>query len=348
MRRMRVVGRRFWVVVCLAVPLAQAGIWPDQLGTFTRTSAGPVAAREQALWEEYGLDQAEQASYAAGARKFVATAFRLRDSTGAFAAFQWQRPEGARPTKLAELAVETDQGAVVAYGNYLLRFDGWKPQAAEIAALTDRLPKLEKSALPTLTRYLPSQYLLQNSERFILGPASLDQFSPRIPPSVAAFHTGAEGQLGRFRVNGQEMDLVIFAYPTPHIARDQLAAFQILPGAMAKRSGPLVAVILSPPDADAAERLLARVRYEASVTLSEGTRNRRENLGELILNIMLLSGILVAFCAIAGLAYGGFLTAVRRWRGGPGGDDPMIMLHLDDRWRASSGTSAGGPEQAGG
>ncbi len=57
--------------------------------------------------------------------------------------------------------------------------------------------------------------------------------------------------------------MAIFNYPTPQIAMQQVPDFEKLPGAMAKRSGPLVAVVLSPADPDFAERLLAQVRYQA-------------------------------------------------------------------------------------
>jgi len=201
-------------VACGSLP-ALAGIWPDQIGEFKRVSAGPVVVADQAVWDEYGLDQAERAAYVSGHQKLTGTAHRLRDSTGAFAAFQWQRPAEARPTKLSELAVETDSTLMVAYGNYLLVFEGWKPQVTDLGALVDRLPKLEKSPLPTLAGYLPSQDLIPNSERYILGPASLDRFRPGIPPSVAAFHTGAEAQLGKFGASGKEMELVIFPTPPP-------------------------------------------------------------------------------------------------------------------------------------
>ena len=40
--------------------------------------------------------------------------------------------------------------------------------------------------------------------------------------------------------------MLIFNYPTPNIARQQLAEFEKLSGAVAKRSGPMVAVVLSP------------------------------------------------------------------------------------------------------
>ena len=49
--------------------------------------------------------------------------------------------------------------------------------------------------------------------------------------------------------------------PTPQIARQQTAEFQKISGAMVKRAGPMVAVILSPSNADAAEKLLSLIRY---------------------------------------------------------------------------------------
>ena len=64
---------------------------------------------------------------------------------------------------------------------------------------------------------------------------------------------------------------------------------------MAKRSGPLVAVIVSPADPDAAERLLAQVSYQAEITRDEYVPTRRDNIGDLVINTFILIGILLAF-----------------------------------------------------
>ena len=63
-----------------------------------------------------------------GRRRRPAVAFRFRDPTGALAAFQWQTPAGATPSALGKYSVETPQAALVAFHNYLFRFDGRKPQ----------------------------------------------------------------------------------------------------------------------------------------------------------------------------------------------------------------------------
>jgi len=290
----------------------------------------PVEVSDRPLWDEYGFQQAEQAEYESGARKFTASAYRLQDSTGALATFEWQRPADAKPSKVAKLAVDTPVSLMLAHGNYLLIFRGYKPDVGEIDALYQTLPSLDQSQLPALSGYLPPDQLVANSERYVTGPVGLQKFGSGILPSTAAFHMGAEAQLARFRAPGGELGLAIFSYPTPQIARERLVDFQRISGAMAKRAGPLVAVILSPASPDDAERLLAKVRYEPAITWNERVPTARDNIGNLVINAFQLIGILLAFFVVAGLSYGGIRAFLRR--GGPGGEaDRMITLHLSDQ-----------------
>ena len=315
-------------LLILAAGAAQAAIWPEQLGEARRVASQPVTLTDTKLWGEYGLQEAEQAGYESAGGKFTATAWRLQDATSAMAAFQWQRPQGAAPSKLSKLAVETATGALLAYGNYLLEFDGRVPRAEEIAQLAERLPRLQQSPLPALPDYLPVENVVAASHRYVQGPVALERFEPRIPPSAAGFHLGAEAGVATYRTVNGEIRLSLFNYPTPSIARDRQAELQKLPGAMVKRSGPLVAVLFSPPNADDAERLLAQVRYQADITLSERLPTRRDNIGNLIVNIFVLIGILLGFALVAGVAVGGVRTALRLTKGDP---EPMIRLHLSDR-----------------
>ncbi len=186
------------------------------------------------------------------------------------------------------------------------------------------------SLCPSLVDYLPSQDLAPNSERYIEGPASLQKFDPGIPPSTAAFHLSAEAQLGAFRAANGELKLAIFSYPTPQIAKQQTAQFQKIGGAMVKRSGPLVAVVLSPSNPDAAEKLLSLIRYQADITLDERVNTRRDNIGNLVINAFVLIGILLIFASVGGLAFGSVRAFLRR--GGRGdAADAMIVLDLRDR-----------------
>jgi hypothetical protein len=319
-----------YVLAFLLPTLSFAGIWPDTFGAFHRTATQPIEVSDRPLWEEYGLQQAEQAQYELGAQKLTANAYRLQDSTGAMAAFEWQRPANAKPSPLGKLAVETPDSVILAHGNYLLVFKGYKPAVGDINVLYQTVPNLDLSQLPALSGYLPANQLVVNSERYVTGPVGLQMFTPGISPSTAAFHMGAEAQLGRFRAPGSEMKLAIFSYPTPQIARERLVDFQRISGAMAKRTGPLVAVILSPTSPDEAEKLLAQVRYEPTITWNERVPTARDNIGNLVVNAFRLIGILLLFCLVAGLSFGG-LRAILRRAGPTGESEAMISLHLSDR-----------------
>ena len=308
--------------------LSQAAVWPDTIGAYHRTAAGPVNLTDKPIWDEYGLKGSESASYEDGAAQFHATAWMLSDPTSALAAFDWQRPQNSTASKAAPLASETADSLYVVLGNYLLAFHGYQPTAPELAAVKAGLRNLDVSNLPTLPGFFPSRDLTPNSERYILGPTSLQKFAPAIPPSVAAFHLGAEGQVGSFHGPKGDCTFGLFNYPTPQIAMQREPEFAKIPGAMVKRSGPLVAVVLSPTDPDFAERLLADVRYQASVTRDEYVPSRRDNIGVLVINAFKLIGILLVMAMVSGLG----VAAVRLYRRRGGRDeeaDALTTLHLN-------------------
>jgi hypothetical protein len=108
----------------------------------------------------------------------------------------------------------------------------------------------------------------------------------------------------------------------------KVADFQKLPGALAKRSGPFVSVVVAPADPDLAEKLLGEIKYQAEITSDEYVPTRRDNMGDLLLNICILIGILAAFSMVSGLLFGSLRYLLRIVRKG---EDPevMITLHLE-------------------
>jgi hypothetical protein len=319
------------VLLCALGATASAAIFPDQVGAFKKGAPKTIAIPDQALYDEYGLDATEQAEYTSDSKKFLATAWRFHDSTGAMAMFESRRPPGATLDTLTKLAVRTSDGTIFAYGNYVFQLTGSYPAGPELGELYAHLPKLEQSPLPVLMTYLPGQDLIPNSERYVVGPVSLDRFEPRIPPSVAAFHTSCEAQLGRYKTPKGTMTLLIFDYPTPAMAKERGTEFQKLPGAVVRQVGPLAAVIIAPPDADAAERVLAQVRHDQNLTLNEKVPvDPSKGLARLILNTFMLAGAVVGLMVIVGVGFGGFRLLARR--GSKNGEpDPMILLHLSDK-----------------
>jgi hypothetical protein len=319
-------------LVLLAATLAPAAIFPDQVGEFTRGAPKTLSLPDQPLFSEYGLDATEQADFTApDGKKFSATAWRFRDSTGAVAMFEFRRPPGAVPSKDAQFSVRTSDGVILVQGNYVFQFTGSIPSSEEQNRIVAVVPRFEAAPLPALLGYLPSEGLIPNSERYVLGPVSLERFEPGIPPSVAAFHLGCEGHIGKYRTSKGDITLTIFNYPTPGMARERFEAFQKLPDTVAKRAGPLVAVIVKAPDPDAAERVLARVRYQAAVTEAEKPpEDFNKGLSNMILSIMALAGILIGFSIVVGIGFGGFKVVLHKMglREEPG---TMTVLRIRDK-----------------
>jgi hypothetical protein len=316
----------------LFVPLlAQAAIFPEHIGTFDKGAPTTLSIPDRALFDEFGLEATEQAEYKSDSKHFTATAWRFRDSTGALAFFEAHRPSGATPAPVSKLAASTSDGTIFAYGNYVFQFTGAVPPAADLQSVYAQLPKLEQSPLPALMSFLPPAGLIPNSERYVLGPVALERFEPRIAPSIAAFHLGTEATLGKYKSPKGPLSLAIFDYPTPNLARQQLAEFQKIPGAMAKRAGPLVAVTIDPPDLDSAERLLAQVRYETNLTWSQKVPvNEVKGFARTLINIFVLAGIILGMCLVAGIAFGGFRILARKM-GRQVDPDSMITLGLDGK-----------------
>jgi len=307
------------VLLLAGAGASRAAIWPEYFNGLTRDSATAVTLPDPALAEEYGFEAGEKAVYGEG--KFTATAWRAKDSTGAYAIRLWL--EGEKPVH---------QG-LIQLGNYILEFKGPKPGVEEFKKLYVVLPRIEQSPLPTLVDFLPKDPV-PGSARYVLGPTALARFVPGIPPSVAGFHFGTEGEVLTSKTQAGDLRLAVFSFPSHQIARAQLAEFQKLPGMVVKRDGPLVAVAVNPPNPDVAEVVLAKVRYRAQITWNERTPSQQaQSVGSLLLSIFSLAGICIGFCVAAGVLFAGIRLLRRKLAGNREEPGEMIVLHIDDSRR---------------
>ena len=320
------------LLLSLAAP---AAVLTERLGEFQRTTLQSFTPLEAAVYQEYGLDAAEKAQYTAGERKLEITALRAKDPTGAFGIFHWLRPPDASPFPIGDRGAQSGEMILLQFGNYVLILRGSKPQTDHLELLLSVLPRLERGPAPPLGKFLPPEGRIPNTEKLVLGPVVLQKLGPFIPPSVAAFHLGAEAQAAEYSLSEGRLRLLLFGYPTPQLARAQLEGFQKLPEVMAKRSGPLIAVIHHPRFPDEAEKLLALVRYEATLTWTDRGQSQKNNLGDLVLNIILLAAILVGLMLGAGLALGGTRILISKLLPGsrfsPDMAAEIIQLHLLDK-----------------
>ena len=103
-----------------------------------------------------------------------------------------------------------------------------------------------------------------------------------------------------------------------------------------KRTGPIVVVAGGPLSASEAKALLASVNYDANVTWNENTyATRKDNLANLLVNIIFLAFIIIGFALVAGVAFGGIRVLTKRLfpdRVFDRAEDvEFISLHLSER-----------------
>ena len=85
---------------------------------------------------------------------------------------------------------------------------------------------------------------------------------------------------------------------------------------------------LGSADADSAERLLAKVNYQAALTWNEPTQESViRGTGNMLMSIVTLAGVIAALSVATGVMFGLLRYARRRYTK-TDVDDPMITLDL--------------------
>lgn len=220
------------------------------------------------------------------------TAYRFADPTGAFAAAQWHTGPHARPEANYLLVTETPLSE------------------AQAEALVARLPKVVRSSPPPLPAYLPAKGLVQQSQRYILGPQSLAAAEPRVGSETFGFNKGAEGQFAKYRLGGQDVSVLLVAYPTHQIAMERQRAFSQISEASVERAGPILKVAF--PKGTPADGLLGQILYKPKFMWAETvTSDTPQDAARMILAIFSLAGVLIVASVLLGFAFGGF----RQFRG---------------------------------
>jgi len=287
------------------------------------------AADDQAIWHEFGL--ADTQSIQQGARTI--TAYRMKDPTGALAAWQWQRTADDHACAVTAFCAQNEKRTLLNEQNYLLAMDGAPPTAAQLEATLNSLANKRDTSLPAILTFVPRNGLVANSSRYILGPASLRAFIPELADTKPGFNESAEAQTAEYNVKdaaGQNARarLAVFYYATPEMARLHAQEFRRLSNIHLKRSGVLVAMVLPGATDAEADTLLSRIEYEARITLNEEPpASPIKPLYILLRSIIEMSGVASLLALTGGLIYGGMRVYRRRY-GSLESEESMTTLHL--------------------
>jgi hypothetical protein len=372
----------FVASLTFAVDSAQAPLLPKQFGGWqiagvVQTSKDPAQADSvnSALLKEYGFTDFAAVTYTRDdGRKVRLKAARFGDTSGAYGAFTFYKMPQMVSEKIGDQGAALNERVLFYRGNILVDADFGKltaMSAAELRELASLLPLPAGNTrnLPGLPAYLPTQSYVKNSAKYVVGGIGLQKINAPLPAQLVDFTSGAEVALGNYNSSGGLAALMLISYPTPQIAAEHLrridAATQpstapkaddaLLLGAgrvFTKRTGPIVVVASGPLSQSEAAALLASVNYDADVTWNENTSfNKKDNLANLLVNIIILCGILMGLALVAGIAFGGIRIIVKRILpervfDRPGGME-FISLHLSDNGGRSQDSKVSSSIKAG-
>jgi hypothetical protein len=292
----------------------------------------------------------EIATYKHDDRALTVKAAQFEDAAGAYSAFTFYRQPLMRGEDIGMLAASLNDRVLFFSGNVLVdvQFDHVTAMSgAQLRELAAHLPQAMGPAavLPTLPTHLPRKQLVPETARYLIGPAAYSALNINLSPELIDFSKSPE--LLWARVNGEapgSAEILLIAYPTPHIAIDKLHAFeQLAPpssGAAsaqetssAKRSGPIIALVRGNISRGDAGRILDEVNYDANVTWNENAgQGKRDNIGNVVVAALTLAAILFLISVGAGAVFGVGKFYLPRFRARKAGETPddgkMIRLDL--------------------
>ncbi len=309
------------------LPDAFAG-W--QMSSPAQVSSNPADADKvnPDLLKEYGFRQFESAVYTRPDRRMQVNAIRFNDASGAYGAFTFYKTPEMQPVKIGDQAASNNLHVLFYRGNVLVEavLDRVTAMSAgELRELASDIPLPGGSArnLPTLPLYLPRPGYVPNTAKYVVGPIGLEKINAPITAQQVDFERGAELALGEYNSGRGTATLTLISYPTPQIAGDRERALGAAhpqsedgssPLFLTKRSGPLLAIVTGAISPREAKSLLASVNYDAEVTWNQRTGlSPHDNVGTLLVGVVLLTGIILGMALVAGIAFGGVRILAKRF-----------------------------------
>jgi hypothetical protein len=328
--------------------------WQIQGAAQASKDAAAADPTNAALLKEYGFTDFEAAAYKSeDGRTLKIRAARFADASGAFGAYSFYlQPEMARE-EIGDQGASLNQRVLFYRGHVVVEavFSQLSVMsAAGLRELAGVLPRPAGNAgnLPPILAFMPHHGYQTNTEKYAEGPLALGAIASPLPADLVDFGANPEVVLGQYTTPGGEATLMLIEYPTPALAAEHLRridaahhAMQPQAGVSAvenvgpffdKRTGPIIAIAAGPLSHSDAQTLLGAVNYEASVTWNENTYfDKKNNIANLLVNIILLCIIGGAITLATGLAFGGLRVLLRTYFPGPvfGRSDQTEFISLD-------------------
>ncbi len=306
------------------LPQSFAG-WEKSQTVKHGTTPSQADAAFPAVLKEYGFHDFESADYNRGGRHITIKAARFDNVSGAYGAFTFYRAPEMQREEIGDDAASANQRILFYRSNVLV--DATLDQitamsAADLRALAKELPQAQgnDATPPNLPGYLPKEKAVPGTAKYVMGPQALNLVHAPVTADQVNFEkfgSDAEVVLGQYEDQGNQSTMVVISYPTKEIATERLqnleSAMQSAPGFVAKRSGDKVILMTGDLPLADAKGLVGSVNFDATVSWTQATSLApKDNVGNLIVAVFSLIGVLLLVGLIFGVFFGGIRVLIRR------------------------------------
>jgi hypothetical protein len=333
---------RFYSCACalfllaLAAPAgAQNTLLPDQLAGWRASGPAttvkpsdlspkwqPWAEGEQILAES-GVVKILDRPYKKGGDELGLRLYQFKDPSSAYEFYTFAVVPGMQPLGFGEPSAIRQDDARLLIGNFVVQAalsEHLSPGALEDVAEVLKA-RADRTPLPAIRSYLPSEGRVFGSEKYAAGPRGFQDAAKLLDrPEVASLanevgfeRDDAEAMFAQYRTGRGEAVLLLIEYPTPQLAELHLHHFDTDLSAASKQAGTtverkasLLSLVLKPSSASFAESLRNAIRYQTEVTWNEPTHKLTDPpwlviVGRIFIMTLLFMGLAVA----VGAAFGG-------------------------------------------
>jgi hypothetical protein len=342
--------------------------WQMQSTAQPSKDAAAADPTNAALLKEYGFTDVENTSYKSDdGRTLKIRAARFNDASGAFGAYSFYLQPGMAREEIGDQGASTGPRVLFYRGNVLVDavFSQLSVMSAaglrELAGILPR-PAGNAASLPPILAFMPHHGYQANTEKYAEGPLALGAIESPLSSDLVDFSANPEVVLGDYSTAGGQATLMLVEYPTPalaaahlrtiaaanHVAEPQAGVQSVenLGPYFAKRTGPILAIASGALSQSDAQTLLGAVNYEASVTWNENTYfDKKNNIANLLVNIILLCILVGAISLAAGVAFGGARVLLRRYFPGQvfGSAEQTEFISLDLSEPTTQGSAGAHP-----
>lgn len=352
-------------VVAVATRRPLADLLPDKIagvkatGDIKQYSGDDLAqliADKATIYHEYTVGRA-------ASRQYGSTRVDVFETQTPFAAFGLltyiSGETGIRPAseQIGSGGARLDGTLVFWKENYFVRLT--QPNAGLARAVAEAIVPVDPPARPHLLDYLPQQTIIAGSQRYFLGPESLNAYVER-GRDMFGFEGDAEAVMAEYHAGAQDhksannpsapssqpspMKLIIIEYKTPQFAFDAIARANSYVNSLGeteqsrvivKREGNYIVEAVNVQDREATQALVDSIKYPYEVQWLHDPRRpprdpfRMQKAADMLISTFSLLGLLILAVVVGGTVFGTTIFLRRRKQQQEAFSDAGGMLRLE-------------------